>query len=64
MLEKCHSQLNTAKSFGVTLSTVQRFHEIGSNLHRPGTGRKSLESVYTSIMEGKGCAESAITKHV
>lgn len=44
MLEDGRSQRNTARTVGVTLSTIQRvlqrFHETGSNLRRPGTGRK------------------------
>lgn len=47
MLEYGRSQRNTARTVGVTLSTVQRvlqrFHDTGSNLRRPGTGRKSAQ---------------------
>lgn len=43
MLEDGRSQRLTARTVGVTLSTVQRvllrFHETGSNLRRSGTGR-------------------------
>lgn len=43
MLEDGHSQRNTARTVGVTLSTVQRvlqrFHDTGSNIRRPGIGR-------------------------
>lgn len=44
MLEDGRSQRDTARMVGVSLSTVQRvlqrFQETGSNLRRPGTGRR------------------------